>query len=133
MSTAMRGKDASALSIARKHLAEWTNHDLEGARANLAVGVQFISANATLSGIDQYMDGPGGLASFAKQVVPGSLRVKAERGDQRRALLMYEVDIEGGPMGSMTVPSAELFELDESGKITTDRILFYATPRVGKT
>src|SRR5215472_685951 len=89
--------EPTALAVARKHLEEWTNHDLEGARSNLAVTVQFISANATLSGIDQYMDGPGGLAFFAKQVVPGSLRVKAERGDRSCALVMSEVDTEGGP------------------------------------
>jgi len=69
--------DPLAVAFAKEHLEAWSNHDLERARANLAADEQFHSAVGRLVGIDQYMDAPRGLAQFAQQVVPGSLRMIA--------------------------------------------------------
>lgn len=121
--------DSPAVSLARAHLEAWTNHDLEKARGNLAPDVQFHSPAGTLVGIDEYMDGARGLNQFAKQVVPGSLRVLAALGDERNALIMYQVDTEGGPIGAKTFPSAQTWLLDEAGKIQVERIISYAISR----
>ncbi len=121
--------DSRAVAIARAHVEAWTNHDLEAARGNLAEDVQFFSPAANLVGIDEYMDAPRGLAQFAKQVVPGSLRVIAAMGDDRNALIMYEVSTEGGPIGSKLFPSAQTWLLDDSGKIKLERIVSYMVPR----
>ncbi|HXJ48235.1 MAG TPA: nuclear transport factor 2 family protein [Candidatus Acidoferrum sp.] len=123
--------DSRAVEIARAHLEAWTNHDLEAARGNLAEDVQFFSPAANLVGIDEYMDAPRGLVQFAKQVVPGSLRVVSAMGDDRNALIMYEVATEGGPVGSKLFPSAQTWLLDEHGKIKVERIISYVVPRPG--
>jgi len=93
--------------------------------------VQFFSPAANLVGIDEYMNAPRGLAQFAEQVVPGSLRVIAAVGDHRNALIMYEVSTEGGPIGSKAFPSAQNWLLDETGKIKVERIVSYMVPRTG--
>ena len=67
--------------------------------------MQFFSPAANLNGIDEYMDAPRGLTQFARQVVPGGLRIIAARGDERNALL------------------------DENGKIKVERIVSYFAPR----
>ena len=121
--------DSLAVALARQHLEAWTNHDLEAARGNLAADVQFFSPAGNLAGIDEYMDAPRGLAQFAKQVVPGSLRVVAASGDERNALIMYEVDTEGGPAGSRTFVSAQTWALDDAGKVKLERIISYVTSR----
>src|SRR5438132_9406377 len=121
--------DSRAVALARAHLEAWTNHDLDTARANLAEDVQFYSPAAQLVGIDQYMDAPRGLSRFARQVVPGSLRVLAAMGDERNALIMYEVSTEGGPIGPKVFPSAQTWLLDDNGKIKVERIISYAVPR----
>ena len=123
--------DSKAVAFARAHLEAWTNHDLERARRNLAADVQFFSPAGHLVGIDEYMDGPRGLVQFAKQVVPGTLRVIASVGDDRNALIMYQVDTEGGPLGAKTFPSAQTWSLDDGGKIQLERIISIVTPRVG--
>ena len=120
--------DSRAVSVARVHLEAWTNHDLDTVRGNLAEDVQFFSPAANLVGIDEYMDAPRGLAQFAIQVVPGSLRVIAERGDDRNALIMYEVTTAGGPLGSKVFPTAQTWLLDDSGKIKIERIVSYMAP-----
>lgn len=122
-------KDSPAVALALRHLEAWTNHDLESARRNLAAAVEFFSPGAYLAGVDEYMDGARGLTQFARQVVPGSLRVIASQGDDRNALIMYEVDTEGGPIGSKTFPSAQTWVLDDDGKIKTERIISYVTSR----
>ena len=121
--------DSKAVALARAHLEAWTNHDLNTARGNLAEDVQFYSPVANLVGIDEYMDAPRGLAQFARQVVPGSLRVIATSGDERNALIIYEVSTKGGVLGSKVFPSAETWLLGESGKIKVERIVSYAAPR----
>jgi SnoaL-like domain len=120
--------DSRAVAIARAHLEAWTNHDLEAARGNLAEDVQFFSPAANLVGIDEYMNGPRGLAQFAKQVVPGSLRIIASSGDERNALIMYEVRTQGGPFGPRLFPSAQTWVLDEHGKIKVERIVSIVMP-----
>jgi hypothetical protein len=121
--------ESRAVALARGHLEAWTNHDLETARGNLATDVQFFSPAAHLVGIDEYMDGPRGLTQFASHVVPGSLRVIAAMGDERNALIVYQVDTEGAPFGSKTFPSAQTWVLDEDGKIQVERIISYSVPR----
>ena len=108
--------DSQAVALAIAHLEAWTNQDLETARGNLAADVQFYSPAAHLVGI-------------ARHVVPGSLRVIAAMGDERNALIMYQVDTQGDPIGSKTFPSAQTWLLDESGKIQVERIVSYATPK----
>ena len=122
--------DSPAVALVRAHLEAWTNHDLDSARGNLAEDVQFFSPAANLVGIDEYMDAPRGLTQFAKQVVPGSLRVFAAIGDERNALIMYEVATEGGPIGSKVFPSAQTWLLDDNGKIKVERIVSYMASRV---
>src|SRR5437762_13571818 len=121
--------DSRAVAIAKAHLEAWTNHDLETARGNLAEDVKFHSPAGTLVGPDEYMDAPRGLVQFAKQVVPGSLRVIAAMGDERNALIMYEVSTAGGAIGSKVFPSAQTWLLDDEGKIKLERIVSYSVPR----
>lgn len=121
--------DPPAVALARAHLEAWTTHDLAAARANLAEDVEFLSPGSHLVGVDQYMDAPRGLSQFARQVVPGSLRVLAAVGDERNALVVYEISTEGGPFGAKRVPSAQTWLLDERGKIKLERIISYAVPR----
>jgi hypothetical protein len=127
MSTS-QSSDSPAVTVARAHLEAWTNHDLDSARGNLAEDVQFYSPAANLAGIQEYMEGARGLAQFAKQVIPGSLRVIAATGDDRNALIMYEVRTEGGPFGPRLFPSAQTWMLDESGKIKVERIVSIVIP-----
>jgi len=121
--------ESRAVAFARAHLEAWTNHDLDKARGNLASDVQFFSPAGHLVGVDEYMDGPRGLTQFAMQVVPGSLRVIAAVGDERNALIMYQVDTEGGPFGAKRFPSAQTWVLDEHGKIQVERIVSYSVAR----
>ena len=116
-----------AVALARAHLEAWTNHDLDSVRSNLADDVQFYSPAANLKGAGEYLDAPRGLAQFAKQVVPGSLRIFAAAGDERNALIMYEVRTAGGPIGSKVFPSAQTWLLDEAGKIKVERVISYAS------
>ncbi len=128
-STAGTKTESRAVALARAHLEAWTNHDFDTARGNLAKDVQFFSPAANLAGIDEYMDAPRGLVQFARQVVPGSLRIFAATGDERNAVIMYEVSTEGGPIGSKVFPSAQTWLLDDNGKIKVERIVSYMAPR----
>ncbi|HEV2140015.1 MAG TPA: nuclear transport factor 2 family protein [Candidatus Dormibacteraeota bacterium] len=121
--------DSPAVAFARAHLEAWSNHDLDRARSNLASNVEFFSPAGHLVGVDEYMDGPRGLVQFARQVVPGSLKVIASAGDERNALIMYEVDTEGGPFGAKRFPSAQTWVLDEHGKIQVERIISFVVAR----
>jgi hypothetical protein len=119
--------DSRAVALARAHLEAWTNHDLDTVRRNLADDVQFYSPAANLAGAGEYMDAPRGLTQFAKQVVSGSLRIIAATGDERNALIMYEVRTAGGPVGAKVFLSAQTWLLDEAGKIKVERIISYAS------
>src|SRR5207237_6693166 len=99
--------ESRAVAFVRAHLEAWSNHDLETARGNLAADVKFYSPAANLVGIDEYMYRPRRLTQFAAQVVPGSLRVLAAVGDDRDALVMYDVDPEGGAIGLRTCRPAQ--------------------------
>jgi ketosteroid isomerase-like protein len=121
--------DSPAVALAIAHLEAWTNRDFETVRENLAEDVSFFSPAANLTGIDEYMDAPRGLTQFARQVVPGSLRVIAAMGDARNELMMSEVSTEGGPIGSKVFPSAQTWLLDDNGKIKVERIVSYMAPR----
>lgn len=121
--------EGKAVELAKRHIEAWTNHDLQAAGENLAPDVQFHSPAGTLVGPGEYMDAPRGLRQFAMQVVPGSLRVIAAMGDDRNALVMYEVATEGGPMGARLFPSAQTFLLDDAGKIKIERIISYSVSR----
>lgn len=123
--------ESHAVEVARAHLEAWTNHDFDSARKNLAEDVQFFSPAANLVGIAEYMDAPRGLVQFAKQVVPGSLHIHAAAGDERNALIMYEVSTEGGAFGSKVFPSAQTWVLDEHGKIKVERIVSFSRPGPG--
>ncbi len=116
--------DSRAVKIARAHLEAWTNHDLDTVRLNLAEDVHFYSPAANLVGIGEYMDAPRGLTQFARQVVPGSLRIAAAMGDDRNALIMYEVSTD-----TKVFPSAQTWLLDDQGKIKVERIVSYMAPR----
>lgn len=120
--------DSRAVAIARAHIEAWSNHDLDTVRLNLAEDVQFFSPAANLVGIGEYMDAPRGLTQFAKQVVPGSLRVIAAVGDDRNALIMYEVSTD-----TKVFPSAQTWLLDDQGKIKVERIVSYAVQRGSET
>jgi hypothetical protein len=121
--------ESPAVAIARAHLEAWTTHDFDTVRGHLAADVQFYSPAATLIGVEEYMDAPRGLTQFARQVVPGSLHIIATRGDERNALIMYEVSTEGGPVGAKVFPSAQTWLLDENGKIKVERIVSYMASR----
>jgi ketosteroid isomerase-like protein len=121
--------DSRAVALALAHLEAWTNQDFDAVRGNLADDVQFFSPAANLAGIGEYMDAPQGLTQFARQVVGGSLRIIAAMGDERNALIMYEVSTAGGRIGSKAFPSAQTWLLDDNGKIKIERIISYAAPR----
>jgi SnoaL-like protein len=124
--------ESQAVAIARAHVEAWSNHDYDAARKSLAADVK-VTATTTMEGapktdlvgIDNYMHG---LIEFAKTVVPGSLRVNASVGDERNALLMLTVKTDGPPFGSMTLPAARLYLLDENDKIKVEQVIFYAVP-----
>ncbi len=69
------------------------------------------------------------LGQISPALTPGSLRVIAAMGDERNALIMYEVSTAGGPLGSQMFPSAQTWLLDEHGKITVERIISYTVSR----
>src|SRR5260370_42140518 len=129
MSELRSGPESRAVALARAHLEAWTNQDFDTVRGNLAKDVQFFSPAANLVGIDEYMDAPRCMTQFARQVVPGSLRIFAVMGDEQNALIMYEVSTEGGPIGSKIFPSAQTWLLNENGKIKVERIVSYVAPR----
>ena len=121
--------DSPAVAIARAHVAAWSNHDYDTARAGLAPDVtvdstttQPIMAPVHLRGAGPYMEG---LTHFAQTVVPGSAQVVASAGDERNALLMLTVDADFGA-GTATLPGARLYRLDDNNKIKTEQVVFYA-------
>ena len=124
--------DSPAVAIARAHVAAWSNHDYDTARAGLAPDVtvdstttQPIMAPVHLRGAGPYMEG---LTHFAQTVVPGSAQVIASTGDDRNALLMLTVEADFGG-GKMTLPAARLYLLDDDNKIKAEQVIFFATPQ----
>jgi hypothetical protein len=122
-------QDAPAVAVARAHAEAWSNHDWAKARERLAADVH-VAVTTTqptlpptdLTGIENYMRG---LIEFAGAVVPGSARVLASVGDDRNALLMLTVEADFGG-GTVTLPAARLYLLDEDDKIKVEQVVFYA-------
>jgi SnoaL-like domain len=121
--------DSPAVAVARAHAEAWSNHDFDTARAGLApdVHVTVTSTQPAMpatdsSGIDDYMQG---LIAFAREVVPGSVRMLASIGDERNALLMVTVEAHFGD-GKVTLPAARLYLLDEEDKIKEEQVVFFA-------
>jgi len=122
-------QESPAVAVARAHVEAWSNHDFDTARKGLARDVRVTAITTQpmppatdLTGADDYMIG---LTQFAQAVVPGSLRVLASIGDERNALiaLTVEADFGGGPV---TLPGARLYLLDDTSKIKTEHVIFYA-------
>lgn len=126
-------QDSPAVAVARAHVEAWSNHDFDTARESLAENVWVTATTidpappkTDLTGVEDYMQG---LVSFAQAVVPGSARVLASSGDEYRALLMLTVRARFGPGApEMTLPGARLYMLDESRKIKTEHVVFFAAP-----
>ena len=121
--------DSPAVAIARSHVAAWSNHDYDTARAGLAPDVtvdstttQPIMAPVHLRGAGPYMEG---LTHFAQTVVPGGAQVVASAGDERNALLMLTVEADFGG-GKVTLSTARMYLLDDDGKIKAEQVIFYA-------
>jgi hypothetical protein len=124
--------DSPAVAIARAHVAAWSNHDYDTARAALAPDVtvdstttQPIMAPVHLRGAGPYMEG---LIHFAQTVVPGGAQVVASAGDERNALLTLTVEADFGG-GKVTLSTARMYLLDDDGKIKAEQVIFFATPQ----
>ena len=125
-------QQSPAVSVALAHVESWSNQDYDAARAALAPDVK-VTVTSTMEGlpktdtvgVDDYMSG---LVMFADTIVPGSLRIDGSIGDERNALLIVTVKTAGPPMGSMTLPAARLYLLDENNKIKSEQVIFYAVP-----
>jgi hypothetical protein len=123
--------DSPAVAVARAHVEAWSNHDFASARAGLAADV-VVDALTTLpimppthlTGIDPYMQG---LTQFAQAVIPGSARILAACGDERNALLTLTVEADLGA-GTMSLPGARLYLLNDDGLIAAEQVIFFATP-----
>ena len=120
--------DSPAVAIARAHVAAWSNHDYDTARAGLAPDVtvdstttQPIMAPVHLRGAGPYMEG---LTHFAQTVVPGGAQVVASAGDERNALLMLTVEADFGG-GKVILSTARMYLLDDDGKIKAEQVVFY--------
>jgi hypothetical protein len=120
-----------AVAIARAHIDAWSNHDFDAARHILAADVhvtttttQPIMKDVDTVGVEDYMTG---LKEFAQTVVPGSARVIASVGDDRNALLLVTVQAVFGPdAAKVTVKAARLYLLDDTDKIQSEQVIFYA-------
>jgi hypothetical protein len=109
--------DSPAVQFVRRHIEAYSNGDLDTARRNVADNVVADTNAVHLDGIEAYM---AGLSRFAAILDPGSLRVLAARGNEHQAIIMTEHTAGGQPL-----PSARTFELDENGKITAERVVFF--------
>jgi hypothetical protein len=123
--------DSPAVAVARAHVAAWSTHDYTTARASLAADVtvastttQPIMAPVHLTGVDNYMEG---LIHFAQTVVPGTAEVIAAVGDDRNALLMLTVQADFGG-GTMILPAARVYLLDDDSKIKSEQVIFFGSP-----
>jgi hypothetical protein len=124
--------EAPAITVARRHVEAWDNHDFDAARASLAsdVHVTAMSVDPSLpvtdtTGIEEYMQG---LVAFAQAVVPGSTRVNISLGDENRALLQVTSRVRFGPdAAEMALHAARLYLLDAGQKIKQEQIVFFVT------
>ena len=123
--------DSPAISVARAHIEAWSNHDWDAARTGLAADVTVdatttlpIMAATHLTGVDPYMEG---LVQFAQAVIPGSATILSTVGDERNALVMLTVEADLGN-GTMTLPTARMYLINEAGQIQAEQVIFFATP-----
>jgi hypothetical protein len=123
-------QESPAVAVAVAHVEAWSNHDYDTARRSLAADVtvtatstQPMMPDTNLAGIDNYMRG---LIEFAQAVVPGSARVIASVGDERNALILLMVEADLGA-GTMRLPAARLYLLDDQDQIKAEQVIFYAT------
>jgi SnoaL-like domain len=119
-----------AVDVAREHIEAWSNHDFDAVRGKLADDVEVsvtttqpIMSAINLIGIDDYMHG---LIEFAQPIVPGSLRVLANTGDERNALLVVTVRAPFRPGGTeTTLAGARLYLLDKDDKIKKEQVIYF--------
>ena len=124
-------QESPAVSIARAHVEAWSNRQFDEARKSLSDEVkvdvtttQPIMKDTNTVGADAYMTG---LKMFAQAVEPGSARVIAATGDQHNALLLVTVRASFAPGApKVTLPGARLYLVDDAGKITSEKVIFYA-------
>jgi hypothetical protein len=122
--------ESPAVAIARAHVEAWGNHDFDTARSMLAPDVRVrvtttapYPPDTDLTGVDNYMEG---LHAYAEPIVPGSVTVLANTGDERNALLLLSPTMAGGPFGDgTTAPCARLYLIDDNGKIKSEQVVFY--------
>jgi hypothetical protein len=124
-------QESAAISIARAHVEAWSNHQFDKARTILSDDVkvhttttQPIMKDVSTVGAEAYMTG---LKMFAQGVEPGSAKVIAATGDKHNALLLVTLRASFGPGApKLTLPAARLYLVDDAGKITSEKVIFYA-------
>jgi SnoaL-like domain len=124
-------QESAAIRIARAHVDAWSHHDWETARKSLSENVRVYSTttqpimqDTDTVGADAYMKG---LEMFAQAVEPGSAKVLAATGDKHNALLFVTVRAAFAPGApKVTLPAARLYLIDDAGKITSEKVIFYA-------
>ncbi len=125
-------QEATAVEVARAHVAAWGKHDYETARAALAadvhVSVSSVDPEAPkvdTTGVQDYMQG---LMQFGQAVLPGTTTVNSGVGDETRALLQVTSRVKFGPDApEMTLQGARLYRLDEDQKIIDEQVVFFVT------
>ena len=133
-STGKLRKDSPAVVVARAHVEAWSNHNYDKARKLLTDDVHVITtttqpimkADVNTTGIEEYMRG---LKEFAQTVDPGSAHVVSSIGDEHNALLIVTAKAALGPGRKVTLTAARLYLLDESAKIKSERVIFFAVPQ----
>jgi hypothetical protein len=124
-------QESPAVRIARAHVEAWSHHQFDEARKSLsddvkvyATTTQPIMSDTNTVGADAYMTG---LKMFAQGVKPGSAKVIAATGDKHNALLLVTVRASFGPGApELTLPQGRLYLVDDAGKITSEKVIFYA-------
>ncbi len=125
-------QEATAIEVARAHVAAWGKHDYDLARTALAadvhVSVTSVDPEAPkvdTTGIEDYMQG---LMQFGQAVLPGATTVNSAVGDQTRALLQVTSRVKLGPDApEMTLQGARLYRLDENQEIIDEQVVFFVT------
>lgn len=118
-----------AVAVARAHVEAFTNRDFATAKSLLAKDVQFnvLTTTPNMKGLSgEYEQFVEGIKAFGEAIVPGSVRIIDELGDDTRALLVFSYLAPWGPGGSKIrlVRSAHYF-LNEEGKIKIEQVVFF--------
>jgi hypothetical protein len=123
---------ATAVEVARAHVAAWGSHNYDTARGALAsavhVSVTSVDPEAPkvdTTGVEDYMEG---LIQFGHAVLPGTTLVASAIGDSTRALLQVTSKVKFGPDApEMTLQGSRLYRVDEDHKITDEQVIFFIT------